>query len=131
MPGESARRNGRKGGRPKGSKSPQTLDKLAAREFVRQFVTANLQPLLEAQAAHAQGLKYLVTRDKHSGKFVKVTEAMAGSLKGDELVEVWEKDPSTQAFTDLLNRALDKPAEQEQSVKVDGTLTVQWKGQRP
>ena len=31
---------------------------------------------------------------------------------------MWEKDPSVQAFADLLNRALDKPKEQEQEVKL-------------
>jgi hypothetical protein len=113
-------------GKPKGHKSKKTLDKLAAREYVRQEVTRHLGPMIAAQVAHAQGLRYLVTRDKHSGKFVKVTEAMAGSLEGDEVVEVWEKDPSTQAFTDLLNRALDKPAEQEQSVAVSGTIRLVW-----
>ena len=30
----------------------------------------------------------------------------------EEIIEVWEKDPSVQAFTDLLNRAIDKPADQ-------------------
>ena len=38
--------------------------------------------------------------------------------QGEEVVEVWEKDPSTQAFTDLLNRALDKPREQVFDVNV-------------
>lgn len=75
--------------------------------------------MLAAQIANAQGLKYLVTRDKKSGKFIRVTEAMARAKSGDheEIIEVWEKDPSVQAFTDLLNRALDKPAEQ---LKVTG-----------
>jgi hypothetical protein len=106
-------------GYPKGRKKPHTLQKDAARELVRRLVTDNLQPLIAAQIANAQGLKYLVTRDKKTGKFIRVTEAMAKAKQGDdeEIIEVWEKDPSVQAFTDLLNRALDKPAEQ---VKVTG-----------
>jgi hypothetical protein len=106
-------------GYPKGRKKPYTLQKDAARELVRRLVTDNLQPLIAAQIANAQGLKYLVTRDKKTGKFIRVTEAMAKAKQGDdeEIIEVWEKDPSVQAFTDLLNRALDKPAEQ---VKVTG-----------
>ncbi len=106
-------------GRPKGTKQPQTLAKEAAREVARTLITAALRPLIEAQIANAQGLKYLVTRDKKSGKFIRVTEAMAKAKTGqdEEIIEVWEKDPSVQAFTDLLNRALDKPAEQ---VKVTG-----------
>ena len=57
------------------------------------------------------------------GKFVRVTEAMAKVRSGhvshdEEIVEVWEKDPSVQAFTDLMNRALDKPKEQALDVNV-------------
>jgi hypothetical protein len=104
-------------GRKKGA---VTLSKEAARELVRERVIARLGPMLDAQIANAEGLKYLVTRDKKTGKFIRVTEAMARTKQGDneEHVEVWEKDPSVQAFTDLLNRAIDKPAEH-----VDVTVT--------
>ena len=108
MAGSASRENGRKGGRPK---QQATLDKLAAREFVRQRVTAALGPLIDAQVANASGLKYLVVREKGSGKFVRVTEAMARAKQGsqEETIEVWEKDPSIAAFTDLLNRAPTNP----------------------
>jgi hypothetical protein len=127
MAGNASRINGRKGGRPKGRSQPM-LDKLAARDLVRQLVTANLGPLVEAQLAHARGLKYLVVRDKHTGKFQRVGEAMARAKQGstEETIEVWEKDPSVQAFTDLLNRALDKPADQEQAVALSGRLEIVW-----
>jgi hypothetical protein len=83
-------------------------------------VTAALAPLLDAQLANAVGLKYLVTREKKTGKFVRVTQAMARRKRGEdeELIEVWEKDPSVHAFTCLLDRALDRPKEQEIDVKV-------------
>lgn len=96
---------------PKGKVTRRTLDKEQAREALRQIVKENMSEMVQAQVEHAKGLKYLVTRDKAGGKFVKVTEAMAGALKGDELIEVWEKEPSTQAFTDLMNRTIDKPVE--------------------
>jgi len=119
--------NGHGGKRPgagvkKGSRLPKTLEKEAAREYVRRRVTEALDPLLDAQVAHAVGLKYLVVREASSGKFVRVTEALARQKLGktDEVIEVWEKDPSVQAFTDLLNRALDKPKEQEQTIKLVG-----------
>jgi hypothetical protein len=115
----------RKRGRPKGSKSKNTLEKEALRELVRERVAKSLKPLVEAQIANALGVKYLVVRDKKSGKFIRVTQAMAKQAenKGQfERVEVWEKDPSVQAFTDLLNRALDKPKEQEQEIKLAGEL---------
>lgn len=108
-------------GKPKGYKHQSTLNKIEARELVRQAVIKELRPLLEAQIAHAIGLKYLVTRDKKSGKFIRVTETMAKARLGkdEEIIEVWEKDPSVQAFTDLLNRALDKPKEQEQDINLN------------
>jgi len=108
-------------GKPKGYKHKATLNKIEARELVRQAVIKELRPLLEAQIAHARGLKYLVVRAKGSGKFLRVTEAMAKVKLGkdEEIIEVWEKDPSVQAFTDLLNRALDKPKEQEQDINLN------------
>ena len=101
-------------GRKKGSLLPKTIDKILQREIIRQRVAAALGPMLDAQIANARGLKYLVTRDKKTGKFIRVTQAMARVRKGakHETIEVWEKDPSVQAFTDLMNRLVDKPAEQ-------------------
>lgn len=119
MAGQSSRTNGKKGGRPKGVPTPRTIAKDAAREAARVQITAELVPMIDAQIAHAKGLSYLVTRDKRTGKFIRVGPAMAGQV-GEETIEVWEKDPSVQAFTDLLNRALDKPAEQLKVTGEDG-----------
>lgn len=117
MPAGGKRRGA---GRPKGQ---QTLDKEAARAFVRARVITALGPLIDAQLANAKGLAYLVTRDKKTGKFIRVGPAMAG-LAGAETIEVWEKDPSVAAFTDLMNRAIDKPAEQIQEIKLTGEVTL-------
>jgi len=92
---------------------------------------AHLDEMVSAQVAHAKGLKYLVTRDAKTGKFTRVSREMMDKLleAGDEdalaRVEVWEKEPSVQAFTDLLNRALDKPKEQEQEIRHAGGLVIQ------
>jgi hypothetical protein len=124
-------------GPKKGAKYAPTITKEAAREALRAIVTRELDALLAAQIANAKGLKYLVTRDKKTGKFIRVTEAMAKVKQDDdedhETIEVWEKDPSVQAFTDLLNRALDKPKEQAQAVQLSGTLTLEQlvAGSRP
>lgn len=114
-------------GRPKGSKAAKTVTKELAREALRVLVVRELETLVQAQLANAKGLKYLVTRDKKSGKFIRVTEAMARHKSGDteETIEVWEKDPNVQAFADLLNRALDKPVEQLQTVH-SGGLVIKW-----
>ena len=109
--GDKSRENGKKGGRPVGSVySPEkALAKAAIRELVRAMVSEHLVPMTEAQIANAKGLKYLVKRDK-AGKFQRIgPEGVTGDP--DEVIEVWEKDPSTPAFTDLLNRAADKPIE--------------------
>lgn len=107
---------------------PSTLAKDAARELTRQLVTDAIPELVSAQLAHAQGIKYLVVRAKQGGKFLRVTEAMAKAREAltddEEIIEVWEKDPSVQAFTDLMNRAIDKPKEQEQEIKLTGEVQL-------
>lgn len=103
------------------------IEKDVLREQARRIIAPALAPLLKAQIANAIGLKYLVTRDKKTGKFIRVTEAMArqkqaaaqgGDADALETIEVWEKDPSVHAFAELLNRLLDKPKEQEQEIRV-------------
>lgn len=51
-----------------------------------------------------------MVREKKGGKFTRVTEAMDKQKlgRGEEIVEVYEKDPSIHAFADLMNRALDR-----------------------
>lgn len=125
---------GRGGARPnsgpkKGTVYAPTLAKEAARDALRQIVLREMESLTAAQIAHAKGLSYLVGRDK-AGKFKKLTSDEADkALSGESeytLVEVWEKDPSVQAFTDLMNRALDKPKEQEQDINANVALSIKW-----
>ena len=124
MPRGGARPNS---GPKKGSRHAATISKEQAREALRQIVLREMDALTAAQIAQAKGIRYLVTRDKKTGKFIRVTEAMAKAKaagENEEIIEVWEKDPSTPAFTDLMNRALDKPKEQELAVTVTGTLEL-------
>ena len=119
-------------GRPHGSKNVATITKEQSREALRAIVLREMDALVVAQIAHAKGLQYLVSRDKKTGKFVRLTEEMflkaleAGDDDSNEFaaIEVWQKDPSVQAFTDLMNRALDKPKEQEQELRLTGTLEL-------
>jgi hypothetical protein len=129
-------KDGTRRGRPKGSKSKKTLEKEAARVVLRELVLAEMQPMVEAQVKHAKGISYLVYREKKGGKFTKVTADNAQEVfkladkKGDEggvIIEVWEKEPHTPAFTDLMNRAIDKPADQlTAQLEHSGTLVIQW-----
>jgi len=115
-------------GRKKGGHNQSTISKLEARELLRKHVMDEFGPLIKAQVANSLGIHYLVVREKVSGKFLRVGELRARGLKPDEeVVEIWEKDPSVQAFTDLMNRTLDKPAEQEQDLNVAARVVFSWK----
>lgn len=116
-------------GPKKGSKHAATITKEQAREALRQIVIAEMRDLVDAQIANAKGLKYLVARNKKTGKFERVTPKMLETASDDlhERIEVWEKDPSVQAFTDLLNRTIDKPAEHVEMTGADGgPLVIRW-----
>jgi len=110
-------------GRKPGSKNLATLSKEQGREALRQVVMKHMDDMVQAQVANAKGLNFLVVRAKNSGKFIRrITED--GEIKLDpehEIAEIWGKDPSVQAFTDLMNRALDKPKEQLLEVDVNVT----------
>ena len=113
---------------PKGYKTKKTVEKEKAREALRAIVVREMEDMVAAQIAHAKGLSHLVTRDRRTGKFIRVTQAMArhkfNHSEHEEIIEVWEKDPNVQAFTDLMNRALDKPNEQEIEVALSGGLDL-------
>ena len=115
-PPDVARANGRKGGRPKGPAGLATMAKQAIRERVQALVAVETDALVAAQIAQAKGLRYLVRREP-SGKFERIGP---DGIDGAGVIEVWEKDPSTAAFTDLMNRAADKPKDQP----IEVTVTV-------
>lgn len=113
-------------GRKPGGQNAATIEKQVLRERLRAKVAAELDPLIEAQIANAKGIKYLVVRDRKTGKFLRIGEIGAGKLKPDEeIIEVWEKDPSVFAFTDLMNRTVDKPVEPVE-IEHSGDLTIRW-----
>ena len=119
-------------GRPKGTtgiKHKSTISKEEGRELVRQEVLKNIGPMLRSQMQHAIGIQHMMLRQK-DGTFKraeKVEDIEAALNSGDKnSYYLFTKDPSTQAFTDLLNRALDKPKEQEQEVKLQGNIVLKW-----
>src|SRR3972149_4016087 len=124
MPFQKGKSGNPKGLR-KGTKHKGTLSKEAAREVLRQIVLAELKPMTDAQRANAKGSKFRVLRHAKPGKFIKRIEDASGAVTLDpehEIIEVWAKDPSVQAFTDLMNRAIDKPAE-----TINAAVTVSTK----
>ncbi len=123
-------------GPQKGAVYAPTIAKEQAREALRALVLREMEAMTSAQIAHAKGLSYLVARDKSTGKFERVTaeQLQAWETSPDEaptVIEVWQKDPSIQAFTDLMNRALDKPAEQMRVTGADdGPVEVRFSWQK-
>lgn len=114
-------------GRPKGTLNPSTITKEQAREALRQIVLREMDALTAAQIAHAKGISHFMLRDPKTGKFERLTDPnqIAAALNAEDAEEgssyyIWAKDPSVQAFTDLMNRALDKPKEQEAEIKLTG-----------
>ena len=114
------------GGKPKGTKWPSTLRKEEAREKVRQFVNERLGEFLEVMADNILGIRHLMMRDPKTGKFERVTgdaKQIDEALKTKTAFWIYTKDPNVQAFTDLLNRCLDKPAEHVQIAATEADLS--------
>jgi hypothetical protein len=121
------------GGKPKGTKWPSTLAKSEARERVRQFITERLGEFLEAMADNVVGIRHLMLRDPKTGQFSRVTgdaKQVDKAIKSKNAVWIYTKDPNVQAFMDLLNRAIDKPAEHIQ-VAGEGSITIRWQHDEP
>src|SRR5215471_13818290 len=119
-------------GKPRGVKWPSTLRKEEAREKVRQFINERLGEFLEVMADNILGIRHLMMRDPKTGKFERVTgdaKQIDKALKTKTAFWIYTKDPNVQAFTDLLNRCIDKPAEHVQVTGDGGPLIIRW--QRP
>ncbi len=122
-------------GRKKGFKFPYTRSKEEAREAARKMIMAKLGPMIESQVAHAIGISHFFLRDPITKQFVRIEDPVQieeALNAGEEGSYYWifTKDPSVPAFTDLMNRALDKPAEQVRLAGNEGgplELTFRWK----
>jgi hypothetical protein len=69
-------------------------------------------------------------RDPKTGKFERITgdaKQVDEALKSKNVFWIYTKDPNVHAFTDLMNRAIDKPAEHIQLARADGgPITIRW-----
>ncbi len=110
-------------GAPKGHPNYLTADKVAMRAAARALIAPSMAAMIASQIANARGLSYLVYRDKETGRFERV-KSIEDVDQEANTIEVWEKDPSVQAFTDLMNRLCDKPAEQVQELKLTGEISI-------
>jgi hypothetical protein len=113
-------------GAKKGSEHCNTVEKNVYRQKARDLIGPHMADVITAHIANAKGIKYLVVREKSSGKFLRVGEIAAAA--SEEVIEVWEKDPSIEAAKVLLDRLLDKPSEHVELTGADGApLEVRWK----
>ncbi len=114
------------GGKQKGSKNQATVDKEFHREVLRQLVVSQLEPMALAQVEHAKGVQYMVLR-MPDGSFARATDEKqidAACAIGASAFKIMTQAPNTQAFTALLDRALDKPKEQPLEVQHSGTVNI-------
>jgi hypothetical protein len=89
-----------------------TMEKALVREETRKYIQQHMPAMLRAQIAHAIGIGHLYTRDKH-GKFSRIEDEREMErllTEGVEDTDYWifAKDPSVQAFSELLDRTLDQ-----------------------
>lgn len=122
MPGQNG--GARPGaGRKKGGFNESTLRKQAIRERILARFEADADDIYEAQRAQALGTKFLVARDRKTGKFIPVNEEQTRLLLESgqaDTLEIWDRPPSTQAAQFLADRAIDRPTEHHEHTGADG-----------
>jgi hypothetical protein len=107
-----------KRGPKKGAVYAPTRTKEQAREALRQIVLRDMESLVSAQLENARGIRHLMMRDPKTGKFERVATSIDAdraaqeaqidaALTSGNAFWIYTKDPSVQAFTDLMNRAID------------------------
>lgn len=106
------------GGMPKGHVTAKVIAKEAARDALRQIVLEEMREMTEAQIANAKGVSQFVYRDEQGRfKVIDDPDELRACIAQGRALRIFTRLPSTPAYTDLMNRAIDKPAEQ---VKVTG-----------
>ena len=117
---QSARENGKKGGRPIGSKSKGTLATEAAREHLRQRLTAEVDTFVDALMSRARGVRHFNTRNKKTGKWELVTSAdrvvAALNQEGDESGEFYTEKPDIQAIREGFDRMVGRSQELDRRI---------------
>lgn len=119
-----------RGGIPKGTILPKTLQKEEGKAILRQMVLDQLGPIVRGLIGKATGINHMMLRDESNGQWIRLTEPeqieQALNAKGAEEGKTYwihTKDPDVQAAADILNRSIGKPVEEIQAeVKVDVKL---------
>ena len=121
-----------KGGMPAGHVTAKTITRQKGEEVLRDLVLRHLQPLTMAQIHSAKGINHFMLRDPDTGQFRRLTDPdeIVQALNAPNAAEgstyfLFSKDPSTQAFNTLMDRAIGKPIEQQQ-VQFVGKISYGW-----
>lgn len=124
-----------KGGRPKGSKNAETLEREAVAKAVNQRILTHADSIVNAQLALAKGQTYLYRIDETGeGKTKKrehvlvtdpeeikqvLDEAEGNGVVDEKYYYITTKDPNNMAIDSLFNRAIGKAADK---LEVSGTI---------
>lgn len=87
MPGNTSRENGRKGGRPKGSKAAHTIQTEAAKAQLIQTYLDNIKPINEALVNKAKQGDIQAIRELHERVYGKVTQIIGGDRENPLVIE--------------------------------------------
>ena len=97
------------------------------RDVYRTYWLPRMLPLLEAQEARALGLVHFMLRDPETGEWKRLVDPdeIQAAMNHPKAVNgstyrIHTKDPDGKDITDVLNRIIDKPKEQEQEIKLTG-----------
>ena len=109
-----------RGGIPKGTILPKTLQKLEGKALLREMVLAELGPIVRAVVAKAKGINHMMLRDETTGQWIRLTEQeqiekalnAPGAAEG-KTFWIHTKDPDIPAAVTLLDRAIGKPVEEQ------------------
>ncbi len=104
------------------------------REVYRTLALPRMRDIVEGQIAKAVGVSHFMLRDPESGQWRRLTDPdeIQAALNHPNAAHgstyfIHTKDPDVPAITDILNRCMDKPKEQEQTVDVNAKLEMSWK----
>ena len=139
---EASRRNGRKGGRPKGAKSKATLEREAVLRAFRERVMGSAHRLFNAQMSIAEGCSFLyrveetTVKGKKDRKHVLVTDEneirryLDGEVEADDYHYITTERPNNLAIADMLNRAFGRPTEvHEHTGEGGGPIVLRWESE--
>jgi len=123
----------KKPGPKKGQIFAKTLKKEELRELYRDLAAPHIKAILKAQLDSAVGINHFMLRDPKTGQWMRLTDpdeilAALNAPEGEAASRylVYAKDPNQQAATDILNRVMDKPKEQEQEIDLKASVRLVW-----